>query len=158
MSWTNRRSRRVEVPGFDRIQGDNDLYVAKLDAKGKPEWAYAVGGPKTDYGLGLAVDAKGSVVLTGETTGDVNFAGRELKAIGKRDIYVAKFSSTGKLNWVKQCGGTLNGLSYAAACGPDGTTHFAGAFSGELKAGDKTLISAGSNDIIVGALKDVRLV
>lgn len=134
--------------------GDNDLFMAKLDKNGKPVWAHAAGGPGTDYGLGLAVDGNDDAVITGETTGDVELAGTTLKAIGKRDIYVAKFSTSGKLSWVKQTGGTLNGLSYAAACGPDGMTFFAGAFSGELNVEGETLISAGSNDIIVGALRE----
>lgn len=134
--------------------GDNDFYVSKLDPKGKPLWTHKAGGEKTDYALGMALDRKGNCVITGETTGDVNLAGANLRAIGRRDIYTAKFGPAGELLWAKQAGGTLNSLGYAVGCSRDGLTSFAGAFSGEITVANRTLVSHGSNDIIVGAILD----
>mgnify|MGYP002629891148 CR=1 FL=1 len=134
--------------------GDNDFFIAKLSASGKPLWAAHAGGPGIDYGLGLAVDANGNALLTGETTGAILLAGTQFKAIGKRDLYAAKFSTDGKLLWVWQAGGKLNSLSYAAGCGPKGLNVIAGAFSGDIRIGAQTLVSRGSNDIIVCGLRD----
>jgi hypothetical protein len=132
--------------------GDNDLFVARLDEAGRPLWWHVAGGKGTDYALGLAVDGAGNCLVTGETTGDVEFAGRALKAIGRRDLYVAGFAPDGRLNWVKQAGGTLNGLSYGVSVSPTGRVVFAGAFSGELGAGGLRLNSHGSNDLLVGSI------
>lgn len=134
--------------------GDNDFYVARLNAAGEPSWAVAAGGPGIDYGLGLAVDAAGRCLITGETTGAITLAGRPLNAIGKRDLYAAKFDSDGRLRWAWQAGGKLNSLSYAAGCGPAGLNVIAGAFSGDLQLGGRSLVSRGSNDIIVVGLRE----
>jgi len=134
--------------------GDNDFYLAKLDANGKAKWAIHAGGPSTDYGLGLAVDADGNAMLTGETTGEVQLAGHQFRKIGKRDLYAAKFSPDGKLLWAWQAGGKLNSLSYAAGCGPKGLNVIAGAFSGDIGISGKTIVSRGSNDIVVIGLRD----
>jgi hypothetical protein len=77
-----------------------------------------------------------------------------MKAIGKRDMYAAKFSGAGKLMWVWQAGGKLNSLSYAAGCGPKGLNVIAGAFSGDIRIGTRSIESRGSNDIIVVGLQD----
>ncbi|MGB0578443.1 MAG: hypothetical protein ACPGVU_01960 [Limisphaerales bacterium] len=134
--------------------GDHDFYLAKLNAKGRAQWAAHAGGPSIDYGLGLAVDARGNALLTGETTGDVDVAGKRFRQIGKRDLYAAKFSPEGKLIWAWQAGGTLNSLSYTAGCGPDGLNVIGGAFSGKIEIDGGTFGSHGSNDIIVIALRD----
>jgi len=134
--------------------GDNDFYVAKLNASGRPDWAVHAGGPSIDYGLGLAVDENGDVLLTGETAGNVTVAGKKLRQIGKRDLYAAKFSSDGKLLWTWQAGGKLNSLSYAAGCGPNQLNVIGGAFSGDIKVDGKTFTSQGGNDIIVVGLRD----
>lgn len=133
--------------------GGHDLYLAKLNNAGKPEWAFHAGGPKTDYGLGLAVDPAGNPIITGETTGAVRFGSKLLKPIGNRDIYTAKFQPDGKLKWIMHTGGSLNGLSYTAGSSEHGTV-FAGAFSGKLKIGGKELTSSGSNDILVAQIVD----
>jgi hypothetical protein len=100
------------------------------------------------------VDGAGNALLTGETTGAVELAGHQFRAIGKRDLYAAKFSGDGKLMWAWQAGGKLNSLSYAAGCGPEGLNVIAGAFSGDIRIAEKTIPSRGSNDIIVVGLRD----
>lgn len=132
--------------------GNHDIYLAKLDSGGGALWSVHAGGPDIDYGLGLDVDESGAPLLTGETTGNVSLLDHEFRAMGRRDLYAARFSPDGSLRWAWQAGGTLAGLSYAAACGPDGTAVIAGAFSGEIGIGGATLASRGSNDIIVVGL------
>ena len=134
--------------------GDNDFYVSQLDPEGNVTWTVHAGGPSIDYGLGLAIDQSGNALLTGETTGTVIVAGHTFRQIGRRDLYAAKFKPDGKLLWAWQAGGTLNSLSYAAGCGPRGLNVIAGAFSGEFRVDGKSLVSHGSNDIIVVGLRD----
>lgn len=134
--------------------GDNDFFLARVGADGSARWVVSAGGKGIDYGLGVASDTAGNALLTGETTGDVQLLDHSFRAIGKRDLYAAKFNPSGKLIWAWQAGGTLNGLSYTAGCGPRGLNVIAGAFSGDLNVGGKKLVSRGSNDIIVVGLQD----
>ena len=45
--------------------GSGDIFVAKLTATGAWQWATRAGGSNEDYGIGVAVEGSGSVVVTG---------------------------------------------------------------------------------------------
>ena len=49
------------------LDGNNDIYVVKLDAEGEIAWEKAFGGAGSDWGSALCVRKDGSVVLAGHT-------------------------------------------------------------------------------------------
>lgn len=49
--------------------GGDDIYVSKLDSDGNFVWAVAMGGPGSDVGADIVVDALGGVYTTGFFTG-----------------------------------------------------------------------------------------
>jgi uncharacterized protein (TIGR03437 family) len=53
---------------FVGVQASSDVFVAKFDAQGNPIYATYFGGTGTDEAMGMAVDAGGSVYVTGITT------------------------------------------------------------------------------------------
>jgi hypothetical protein len=70
------------------------------------------GGIFSDQGNGVAVDSAGNSYVTGFFMNSATFAPGEanettLTAVGSEDLFVAKYSSSGSLLWVKQAGGTL---------------------------------------------------
>ena len=94
----------VDSAGYD------DAFIAKYDSAGHVQWAMRAGGGLFDGGSGVAVDAAGNVFVTGHfsgtanfgawTLGDTpNFGGHTITAAGFRDVFVAKFKSTGILEW-----------------------------------------------------------
>jgi len=55
--------------GFDNTYngGSTDAFVAKLSPAGAHLWSTYLGGSGSDYGYGVAVDAFGNVLVTGQT-------------------------------------------------------------------------------------------
>jgi len=79
--------------------GLDAAFVAKLSSSGKLMWSTFLGSSDTDVvGIGIAVDASGSVYVTGLSGADwgnpVNPWGGQ-----RADTFVAKLSSSGKLIW-----------------------------------------------------------
>jgi hypothetical protein len=133
--------------------GEYDVFVAKINADGKPAWAYSGGGAKIDYGLGIATDHAGNCYVTGEFTDDVKFMGQHLTGLGGRDLYVARYSPGGELDWLEVMGGAHSDLSYAIAVDRGGNCFLSGAFSPEAQYQSHKLKSRGSNDIFLIKLK-----
>jgi len=82
----------VAVTGYVDADTGSDLYVAKYDANGGLLWDRAYDGPahEGNNGYGLAFDAAGNVIVTGNSShGGNNF-----------DLYVAKYAAAdGTLLW-----------------------------------------------------------
>ncbi len=79
--------------------GDNDVFVAKLNATGSAlVYSTYLGGGGDDRGLAVAVDASGNAYVTGLTT-STNFptanAVQATFAGGGRDVFVAKLNAAG---------------------------------------------------------------
>ena len=134
-------------------KGDNDLLLTCIDPSGKRLWTLTGGGPKTDYGLGVAADGKGGCVLTGEISDTAEIDGHTLTSVGATDIYTAGVDGSGKVKWITQCGGPQSDSAYTIAVDGQGNAFFSGSFSATAKFGDKTITSAGSGDVYVAKLK-----
>lgn len=129
--------------------GEYDVFVARINSDGKPLWSYSGGGEKIDYGLGIATDDSGNCYVTGEFTDDVMFMDQQLTELGGRDLYVARYSPSGKLDWLEVMGGAHSDLSYAISVDRDGSCFLSGAFSPETQYQSHKLKSRGSNDIFL---------
>ena len=87
------------------VGSDYEIFMAKIDATGKPLWAKRFnGGTAGSDGMGVAVDATGSVLVTGFFTGSIDFGGGPLVSAGGTDIFLAKFDNTGAHVWSKRFG------------------------------------------------------
>lgn len=95
----------AERQGF----GVRDVFVLKLDSDGQFSWARTFGSTNWDAGLDIAVDSSGNAYVCGmfENTVDLAHLGADYDLIsaGRRDIFVARFTSTGTFSWAKRVGG-----------------------------------------------------
>lgn len=73
--------------------GQDDIFVAKLDADGNWLWADRAGGELNDGVSGLAVDGFANLYLSGWYTGNIAFGPHSLSGFGSRDIFIAKLGS-----------------------------------------------------------------
>ena len=63
------------------------------------------GGPNSDFAIGITSDDSSNIYVTGSFYGNVDFGdGKPVGSIGDYDIYIAKYSPVGTLEWVKTCG------------------------------------------------------
>ena len=103
---------------FDTIfnGGASDAFVVKLAPSGAHIWSAYLGGSSDDQGQGVAVDASGNVVVTGDTrSGGWVYGGFDTILSGNGDAFVAKLSPTGAHIWSTYLGGTINGSGRGVA-------------------------------------------
>ena len=63
-----------------------DVFLAKLDRRGRVRWAQRFGGPGQDLGRGVDADAAGHVYFSGEFSGTIRLGATTLTSAGGRDL------------------------------------------------------------------------
>lgn len=97
-------------------EGDNFL-IAKYNSSGTLQWQRRLGGASTENGNGIAVDASANVYVTGPT----NSAGA-----GSYDFFIAKYNTSGTIQWQRTLGDYSLDLAYGIAVDPSGNTYVTG--------------------------------
>ena len=99
--------------------GASDIYVSKLGPNGQLKWLYTAGGNKPDYGVSIALDSSGDVLVCGSYWDTVNFdpssASSQLVTRGNWDAFILKLSNRGVFNWVRSLGGVDADAAYAVS-------------------------------------------
>ena len=72
--------------------GGKDAFVAKLDPLGNHVWSARFGDADDQEGKGVAVDASGSLFVTGEFSGAIDFGTGVHVSTGDADIFVARLA------------------------------------------------------------------
>ena len=102
-------------------------------------WVATLGGSKYDYGYSIAVAPDGSVYVCGFTySADT----------GSYDFLIAKFSSSGTLQWQKTLGGSGYDNGQSVAVAPDGSVYVCG-YTSSAGAGSYDLLLAKITDSII---------
>src|ERR1035437_7877227 len=88
--------------------------------------------PDNELSIGLALDGQANCYVTGWFDGTNDFGGTSLVSYGGQDIFIAKYSTSGALQWVRQAGGTNAGWEYGRGVGVDqaGNVYVTGGFLG----------------------------
>ncbi len=152
-TFTSGFSFTADTTGYVQSNGGLDIYLAKFEADGTFTWAKSFGGTDFDGIQDVATDSADNIYITGQYKGTINFGttvNSEMTSHGGNDIYLAKFNSSGDLQWSKGYG---NSGSYqdGMALALDGTESviLGGYFSGDMDVGGNTLPEEGLYDIFV---------
>ncbi|MEW6467537.1 MAG: SBBP repeat-containing protein, partial [Bacteroidota bacterium] len=140
--------------------GATDIFVSKLDASGNFVWARQLGGPSTDYGYAVTVDASGNVYASGYFTTTADFdpgpSTYNLTSAGAEDIFVSKLNSSGNFLWARRLGGSLPDMGLSVGLDAGGNVLTTGYFQGtaDFDPGPLAfnLISSGSEDVFISKL------
>jgi hypothetical protein len=136
---------------------DQDCDGTVTACTGAPAWAEAFGAADVDFVNAVAIDSQGNVIVTGGFADTVNFAepGAPMKTktanMDKNDdIFVAKYTSAGKLVWVQAFG--AGGDDVGAGVAVDATDNIVvvGRFGMSATFGGTTLM--GNHDAFVAML------
>jgi enterochelin esterase-like enzyme len=125
--------------------GDKDLVLVKYAPDGTRLWTRELGTPALERAYGVALDPLGYPVVTGYTRGDFDgsHAGNATD-----DAFVAKFSPSGTLEWLRQLGvPALADRGYAIATDAAGTIYVTGYTRGDLAG-----VNQGDKDVYVAKL------
>ena len=122
-------------------------------------WAVRAGGTGGTSSTNVAVDASGNSYVTGMFDSTTTFGAGQphettLTAVGRHDLFLASYDSTGAIRWAKQASGTDSVLAWSLAADAAGNVWIAGYFdqtatfgAGETR--QTTLTSVGVNDIFI---------
>ncbi len=89
------------------------------------QWSHRIASanswPEGEPNTGLAIDPNDNCYMTGFFDDTNNFGGVTLtnQSAGGSDIFVAKYNSTGALQWVQRAGGSAGNFNYGRGIGTD---------------------------------------
>jgi hypothetical protein len=131
--------------------GQNDIFIAKYLSNGDLAWARRAGGTGIDQGNNISVDSTGNSYVIGYFEGTADFDnGVTLTSTGSYDIFVAKYTSNGNLEWARRTGGTGVDFGFGIDIDSAGHSYVTGYFNGTSTFGvGVTLTSSGPYDIFV---------
>ena len=148
----------TSYPNSNMTQG----FVAKLDGAGVYQWVRPVGGPSYSYGGGLAVDANGTVTVTGSfngptaTLGPFTLVGASTPAQnGSTDAFVARLDTNGNWLWATSAGGPGSDGIGRPVLDAAGNIYVTGGFQGAtIAVGTTTLTNTGPGnyDVFIAKL------
>jgi hypothetical protein len=92
---------------------------------------------------GMTLDSRDNIYVTGWFDGTNDFGGVTLtnESFGGEDIFVAKYNSSGALQWVRRAGGSPGNFNFGQGVGVDtsGNVYVTGGFSGPADFGSTNL-------------------
>jgi hypothetical protein len=128
--------------------GTDGAFIAKINSAGTLVWSDTIRNSDAG-GCRVDVDASGNVYLASYVTGTHMVGGTSVTSSGLKDIVIAKYNSSGTLQWVKSAGGTGNDAAQGIAIDATGNIYVAGYF-GTTASFDGTLKTAvGYGDIFL---------
>ncbi len=109
-----------------------NAFIAKINASGVAQWARQSSGNGEEEGRSLALDASGNVLVAGNFTEMPSFDGYLIAPSpnNNKDIFYAKYSSGGELQWLKKSGGEYDENVNAIAIDGFGNIYATGFFRG----------------------------
>ena len=107
-----------------------NMFTAKFSNAGALVWVQQPTGGNGGEG-GVAVDSAGSVYVSGPFTTNLDFGGTTLTNSGSWDAFVAKYSSSGVIQWAQRAGGTNLDFYWDVALDEQGNAYVGGALSAD---------------------------
>ena len=130
-----------------------NLFLYTIGLSQNFSWAKREGLYEYDYGYGVSTDNSGNVYVAGKYEQKANFSGTIIPCAGNHDIYLAKYTASGTLLWIKTAGGPNGDYAQALACDGSNYVYIAGEIEGSstinFEGNSNTLKGKGDNDIFL---------
>jgi uncharacterized delta-60 repeat protein len=112
-------SDNVYVGGYtyDQVVGGYEFFVAKYNSSGTIQWQRTLEGSDTDIGNSIAIDSTDNLYVIGYTASE---------GAGGNDFLLAKYNSSGTIQWQRTLGGTDSDYGYSVAIDSAGNVYALG--------------------------------
>ncbi len=111
-------------------------FIVCFDSNGNCLWAKSIGSTAFCISTTIDVDFAGNIVIAGVFTGTEDFDPSSgvynLTSLGSTDMFLAKYSSIGNLQWAHSFGNNLNNDLATVACDGAGNIVVGGGFLGTI--------------------------
>lgn len=98
-----------------------DVFVARYDLEGDPQWAVGTGGKADGLATSVAPDGSGGCYIAGMFRKQMRLAGKAIVSEGEHDVYSARIDGDGKGVWLHQSGGAGTDYGLGLAVAGDGS-------------------------------------
>lgn len=147
--------------------GLGDAFVVKYDSSGFVQWNARIESTQADIGFGIATDSSGNLYVTGQTGTGVTTRFRNfddttfgsLTTLGGTDTFIAKYNTSGTVQWIARIGSTGTDAGRSVAVDPSGNVYITGpggnATVTAYEGGDGTgasfgnVVNAGNGDVFI---------
>ncbi len=114
--------------------GEEDIFLAKYDAAGTPQWGVSAGGEGNERASSLDIDEHGFAFCAGVINEfPVLFDFFEVNSQGLDDPFLAKYDPAGNIRWVQTTGGSGEDRAFAVALNADNQIYVAGNYNSQEK-------------------------
>ena len=113
--------------------GGDDAFLEKFDSSGVLQWVRQLGSASNDCAYGVAVTPSDEVFITGTARGVLPGGGMPFN--GSADAFLAKYTTTGVLQFSRLLGTDANDEAFAIAIGSAGNVYITGYTASNLVAG-----------------------
>ena len=116
---------------------DRAIFIAKYNNEGNILWTKSSGSDSYVGSKNIALDNESNAYITGNFECKFNafadFYGEgTFNSIGKKDIYTAKYSAAGVLEWARNCGGLEEDNSFGITVNNNTNPIIAGSYTGTI--------------------------
>jgi hypothetical protein len=132
--------------GSHRLDSDGsspDVFIAKLDRRGRVRWAQRFGDGDREIGRGIDADARGNVWFAGEYQGTLRIGATTLTSAGSDDLFLAKAGPGGRVRWAIGMGGGGAEVGPEVEVDAEGNSYLTGSFTGTARFGERVLTASG---------------
>lgn len=135
-------------------KGLADVFIAKMDSKGRWLWAKSADASYQQYAYSLALDANSNVYLTGNFQNRAVFGNTTLQSKGSGDVFVAKLDKDGKWLWAASGGGPADDSGTSIAVDAQGNAYVTGhvGYNTTFVSGANTFSLQGGGGIFVAKI------
>jgi hypothetical protein len=131
--------------------GMPDMFVGKFySGDGASIWAesFAYDSSTSFVSPSICLDPKGHVLITGSFQGTMSIQNEKISSFpGYDDIFVVKILSTGKLIWLKMCGGASGDTSHDIESDSEENVYITGSYTSGSYFSPEEIDSRGGTDI-----------
>jgi hypothetical protein len=137
--------------------GNLDGFLLKFNSGGEIQWVRDIKSVSQTANRGLYVDGNNNIFYSSyfgsSTAGTVILDTITLTTYGQRDIMIAKYNSSGEIQWAKNFGGVNSSEEGRAVCADAaGNIYFTGIISGTAHFDDITLNGGTGTDVFITKL------
>ena len=137
--------------------GEEDIFLARLNSSGVLELVFNVGGVGSDRGYGIATGQSGDLFIVGSFQATMDFdpgpGQANLSSAGDEDVFVVRYAQNGYFYAAQALRGPLEDVGHAVALDAGDGLVVTGSYQGsvDFNAGGAAQVrtSAGDNDVFV---------